>query len=65
MNNLEKTKQVMEVVILTASALVKLSELWKKIEPEVKRIVTPVIDGCKKISDIDPKTELKAIEEKK
>ena len=65
MNNLEKTKQVMEIVILTASALVKLSELWKKIEPEVKRIVTPVIDGCKKISDIDPKTELKAIEEKK
>ena len=54
----------MEVVVLAAGALVKLYEFWKKAEPEVKRIVTPVIDGCKKISDIDLKTELKAIEEK-
>ena len=64
MNNLEKTKQVLSVFVLAASAIVKLSELWEKVGPEVKKCVKPVIDGCKKIADIDVEPELKSIESK-
>lgn len=56
MNNLEKAKDVFALVVSTATALVTLSEIWKRIAPEVKKAVKPVYEGCKKIADFKQNT---------
>ena len=53
MTNLEKAKDVFALVVSAATAMVTLSEIWKRIAPEVKKAVKPVYEGCKKITGFD------------
>ena len=70
MTNLEKTKEILSLVVTAASAIVALSEIWAKVGPEVKKAIMPLIDGCKKIAEDNSKPdnsfdqEIKAIENK-
>lgn len=50
MTNLKKINDILTLVVSGASALVTLSEIWKKVAPEVKKAIAPVIEGCKKIA---------------
>lgn len=50
MTNLKKINDILTLVVSGASALVTLSEIWKKVAPDVKKALGPVIEGCKKIA---------------
>ncbi len=50
MTNLKKINDILTLVVSGASALVTLSEIWKKVAPEVKKTLEPVVEGCKKIA---------------
>lgn len=68
MSNLQKTKEVLSFIVTAASAIVTLAEIWKKVEPEIKRIAIPLLEQCKAIASDDVKEkidlELKEIEKK-
>ncbi len=51
MTKLQKTQQILNLIVSMAGAIVTLSEIWNKISPQVKKIVIPVIDDCKKLID--------------
>lgn len=53
--NTVKVKQVLSLVVVAAGAVVALADLWDKVGPEVKKVIRPVIDGCKDVADIDLK----------
>ena len=68
MTNLQKTKEVLSLIVTAASALVSLADIWKTVEPKVKRIVVPFLEQCKTIANDDTKDkidlEIKEIEKK-
>ena len=51
MNGLEKAKEVFAVIISGATVFVALADIWSKISPEVKKIVGPFIEDCRKLSN--------------
>lgn len=48
--DLKKIQQVVDVVVLFASAVVALDGMWKKHGSEIKEIVSTIVDKCKKLS---------------
>lgn len=50
MTNLKKINDILTLVVSAATAVVKLSEIWKEVGPDVKKALEPVIEGCKKIA---------------
>lgn len=50
MTNLKKINDILTLVVSAATAVVKLSEIWKEVGPDVKKAIAPVIEGCKKIA---------------
>jgi len=50
MKNTEKAKDILELIVSAATAVVALAAMWKKIWPDVKKALGPVLDGCKKIA---------------
>lgn len=63
MTNLKKVKDVLSLVVTAATAMVALAEIWNKIGPDVKKVIQPVIDGCKKIAPMEPGSVPVVIEE--
>lgn len=61
MTNLKKINEVLGLVVSVATAVVTLSEIWKKIGPDVKKALEPVFDGCKKIASIPSCSETKSV----
>ena len=59
MTNLKKINEILNLVVVAATAVVTLAEIWAKIGPEVKKAVTPVIDGCKKITSTSNSANVK------
>ena len=59
--NTQKIKNILELVVTVAGAVVALDELYKKFEPEIKQIFSSIVDACKKIKQLDTNTNLKAI----
>lgn len=50
MTNLKKINDILTLVVSAATAVVTLSEIWKKVGPDVKKALAPVVEGCKKIA---------------
>ena len=50
MNNFQKAKDILDLVVAAAAAIVTIVELWEKHGPEVKKALKPVLDGCKKLN---------------
>ncbi len=61
MTNLKKINEVLGLVVSAASAVVTLSEIWKKVGPDVKKALKPVFDGCKKIASTPNCSETKPV----
>ena len=59
MTNLKKINEVLRLVVSAATAVVALSEIWKKIGPDVKKALEPVFDECKKIASTPKCSETK------
>ena len=51
MSKVERTKEILGLIVVGAEAIVGLSKLWEQIEPEVKRIVKNFVNACKKLTD--------------
>ena len=49
MSKIQKTQEVLTLVVTAASAIVALYKIWNKIAPEVKKVVLPVMEECKKV----------------
>ena len=49
MTKLQKTQQILNLIVSMAGAIVALSEIWNKISPQVKRTVGPIVEDCKKL----------------
>lgn len=50
MNNFQKAKDVLNLVVASATAIVTIAELWEKFGPDIKKAFKPVLEYCKKIS---------------
>lgn len=50
MTPFEKTKEVIEFVFTAASTVIGLIDAGKKIAPDVKNILSPFIESCRKIA---------------
>ena len=64
--NLQKTKDILSLAVTALSAVPTLIELGKKIAPEVKKALSPVFDGYKKLStkpETNSTTEVEKIEQ--
>lgn len=57
MTNLKKINEILGLVVSAATAVVGLSEIWKRIGPDVKKALQPVFDGCKKIASTSKGSE--------
>lgn len=64
MNNLNKAKYVLEFVVASATAIVALAELWEKVGPEIKKVLKPVLESCKKIASDHSTTPVEIAEAK-
>lgn len=50
MTKLKKINDILTLVMSAAKAVVTLSEIWKKVGPDVKKALAPVVEGCRKIA---------------
>lgn len=48
--NSNEPANILTLVIEIAETIVKLNELWKKIEPDAKRIIESLVEASKKLS---------------
>ena len=48
--NSNKPIEILTFVVAIAAAIVELNELWKKIEPDVKRVINPLMDAAKDLA---------------
>ncbi len=64
MTNLKKVNEILSLVVSAATAVVALAEIWEKIGSDVKRVIKPVIDGCKRIASAESDPSPLAIENK-
>lgn len=66
MTNLKKFNDILALVVSGAKAVVALAEIWNKVGPDVKKVLHPVFEGCKKLaaSSNSKTNELLVIEQK-
>lgn len=50
MTNLKKINEILALVVSGASAVVALAEIWNKVGPDIKKVLHPVFEGCKKLT---------------
>ena len=64
MKNLIKAKEVLNFVVASAAAIVALADLWERVGPEIKKVLKPVLESCKRITS-DSTSDTLAIAESK
>lgn len=64
MKNLIKAKEVLNFVIASAAAIVALADLWERVGPEIKKVLKPVLESCKRITSDSANNTLAIVESK-
>lgn len=50
MEHLDKIKKALGFLYAVAFSLIELEKIWKKVGPEVKEVLGPVLEQCKKFA---------------